>query len=589
MEGARIDGSPTGGRATSRWAPTATRPRGRGSASRTSSPDRHSVATARPDSRPRTQSCTATRRSRSSTARRTRRSSPRKPRDSARRTRAHRPRRDVRDRPVRRGRARRRVSRRSSAPSSRSARHGSPTASPTPKATTSSCSHATSSATRGCAARSRSRSCAARRDVRSTTSRELAELARRTVARPDRMPQGRRPARARRSRTDGGAQRARPADRRLRTGQRRRRAVGPRRPARLPSQRRTRRDRRVDGRRISSRRTTSTTRRRNGSGLYTALAAVRARRSLDEIDGWLPPAGTRTPALGGRADAPLRPLSGRRRTRGRARPGVRVRSAAHRAEPAAVSRPAGRHRNDVPAPAHLRGRDGALRTARQRTRRRRVGTDRPRARDHRADRLPRLLPDRLGHRASSAGARDILCQGRGSAANSAVCYALGITNADAVSLGLLFERFLSPARDGPPDIDVDIEADRREEAIQYVYERYGRHNAAQVANVITYRPRAAVRDAGKALGAFAGTAGRVVQADRRLERRRPRRDTDIPSQRPRARRRRSRTCRGTSASTPAGWCCAPVRWSRCVPSSGDGWRIAPSCSGTRTTAPSSAS
>ena len=70
--------------------------------------------------------------------------------------------------------------------------------------------------------------------------------------------------------------------------------------------------------------------------------------------------------------------------------------------------------------------------------------------------------------------RDIYCQGRGSAANSAVCYALGITNVDAVDLGLLFERFLSPARDGPPDIDVDIESGRREEVIQYVYERYGR-------------------------------------------------------------------------------------------------------------------
>jgi error-prone DNA polymerase len=94
----------------------------------------------------------------------------------------------------------------------------------------------------------------------------------------------------------------------------------------------------------------------------------------------------------------------------------------------------------------------------------------------------------------------IYCQGRGSAANSAVCYALGITNADAVGLGLLFERFLSPERDGPPDIDVDIENGRREEAIQYVYERYGRQNAAQVANVITYRPKSAVRDMGKALG-----------------------------------------------------------------------------------------
>ena len=95
---------------------------------------------------------------------------------------------------------------------------------------------------------------------------------------------------------------------------------------------------------------------------------------------------------------------------------------------------------------------------------------------------------------------NIFCQGRGSAANSAVCYALGVTAADAVSLGLLFERFLSPERDGPPDIDVDIESDRREEVIQYVYERYGRHHTAQVANVITYRARSAVRDMAKALG-----------------------------------------------------------------------------------------
>jgi error-prone DNA polymerase len=94
----------------------------------------------------------------------------------------------------------------------------------------------------------------------------------------------------------------------------------------------------------------------------------------------------------------------------------------------------------------------------------------------------------------------IYCQGRGSAANSAVCFALGITNADAVALGLLFERFLSPAREGPPDIDLDIESGRRDEVIAYVYARYGREHAAQVANVITYRPRSAVRDVGRALG-----------------------------------------------------------------------------------------
>ena len=96
--------------------------------------------------------------------------------------------------------------------------------------------------------------------------------------------------------------------------------------------------------------------------------------------------------------------------------------------------------------------------------------------------------------------RDIYCQGRGSAANSAVCYVLGITNVDSVALGLLFERFLSPERDGPPDIDVDIESDRREEVIQYVYGRYGRDRTALVANVISYRGRSALRDMAKALG-----------------------------------------------------------------------------------------
>jgi error-prone DNA polymerase len=95
---------------------------------------------------------------------------------------------------------------------------------------------------------------------------------------------------------------------------------------------------------------------------------------------------------------------------------------------------------------------------------------------------------------------NIYCQGRGSAANSAVCFSLGITNADAVKLNLFFERFLSPARDGPPDIDVDIESGRREEVIQYVYARYGRRHAAQVAAVITYRSRSALRDVARAFG-----------------------------------------------------------------------------------------
>ncbi|MBI5432098.1 MAG: error-prone DNA polymerase [Planctomycetes bacterium] len=97
-------------------------------------------------------------------------------------------------------------------------------------------------------------------------------------------------------------------------------------------------------------------------------------------------------------------------------------------------------------------------------------------------------------------ARDILCQGRGSAANSAVCYCLGITAIDPVRMGLLFERFLSKERAEPPDIDLDIEHERREEVIQFVYAKYGRSHAAMVANVIRYRARSAVRDVGKALG-----------------------------------------------------------------------------------------
>ncbi|NVB78688.1 MAG: error-prone DNA polymerase [Kofleriaceae bacterium] len=96
--------------------------------------------------------------------------------------------------------------------------------------------------------------------------------------------------------------------------------------------------------------------------------------------------------------------------------------------------------------------------------------------------------------------RDIMCQGRGSAANSAVCFCLGITAVDPVRMGLLFERFLSRERAEPPDIDLDIEHERREEVIQHVYSVYGRDHAAMVCNIIRYRPRSAVRDVGKALG-----------------------------------------------------------------------------------------
>ena len=103
---------------------------------------------------------------------------------------------------------------------------------------------------------------------------------------------------------------------------------------------------------------------------------------------------------------------------------------------------------------------------------------------------------------------DILCQGRGSAANSAVCYCLGITEVDPERMAMLFERFISRERNEPPDIDVDFEHDRREEVIQYIYEKYGRERAALTATVVTYQPRSAIRDLGKALGLD------LVQVDR---------------------------------------------------------------------------
>ena len=131
-----------------------------------------------------------------------------------------------------------------------------------------------------------------------------------------------------------------------------------------------------------------------------------------------------------------------------------------------------------------------------------------------------------------------------------------------MSLGLLFERFLSPERDGPPDIDIDIESDRREEVIQYVYAKHGRHHTAQVANVITYRAKSAVRDMAKALGHAPGQQdawskrvdgwgdGHVDGEDTRA--RDPgRRSSTSPC--------RSRTRRATSASTPAGWSSATAR------------------------------
>ncbi|HMA31423.1 MAG TPA: error-prone DNA polymerase [Casimicrobiaceae bacterium] len=124
-----------------------------------------------------------------------------------------------------------------------------------------------------------------------------------------------------------------------------------------------------------------------------------------------------------------------------------------------------------------------------------------------------------------AHSQGILCQGRGSAANSAVCYALGITEVDPARSTMLFERFISRERNEPPDIDVDFEHQRREEVMQYVYRKYGRERAALAATLITYRPKSAVRDVGRALGldaaqldrlagAFAWWDGRAIDPDR---------------------------------------------------------------------------
>ena len=112
-----------------------------------------------------------------------------------------------------------------------------------------------------------------------------------------------------------------------------------------------------------------------------------------------------------------------------------------------------------------------------------------------------------------ARSQNILCQGRGSAANSVICYCLGITEVDPARMNLLFERFISKERNEPPDIDVDFEHERREEVIQYIYQKYGRHRAALAATVITYRPRSAIRDVGKALGLSAVQVERLARSN----------------------------------------------------------------------------
>ncbi|GAA3960306.1 error-prone DNA polymerase DnaE2 [Actinomadura viridis] len=233
--------------------------------------------------------------------------------------------------------------------------------------------------------------------------------------------------------------------------------------------------------------------------LAQALAAVRSRRALDDMAGWLAAAGTAHPRSGAEMAVRLARF-----------PGVRERTVELAREcafgfevmtPRLPDRPVPEGHTEASWLRHLVA-EGARRRYGPPGRERIPGAYAQIAREL------KVIED-LGFPGyflivhdivEFCRKRDILCQGRGSAANSAVCYALGITGVDAVRHGLLFERFLSPGRDGPPDIDLDIEHRRREEAIQYVYDTYGRACTAQVANVISYRPRMAVRDAARALG-----------------------------------------------------------------------------------------
>ncbi|WP_130865899.1 error-prone DNA polymerase [Acidipropionibacterium timonense] len=228
--------------------------------------------------------------------------------------------------------------------------------------------------------------------------------------------------------------------------------------------------------------------------LACALAAVRARRSLEEIDGWLPSG----PVARLHSGAEMAELF--RRYPGAVEQTVRI------ADRTSFSLRAARpHLPDQKVPEGHTPMSW-LRVLVEEGRRQVYGDD-PVAERRLAGELEVIeAKDFAGYFlivrdiVDFARSRGILCQGRGSAAASAVCHVLGITVIDPIFYRLPFERFLSALREEEPDIDVDFDSGRREEVIQYVYQRYGRRNAAQVADVITYRPRSAVRDMAKALG-----------------------------------------------------------------------------------------
>jgi error-prone DNA polymerase len=231
--------------------------------------------------------------------------------------------------------------------------------------------------------------------------------------------------------------------------------------------------------------------------LAQTLAAVRARRSLDEMDGWLAASGSSYLRSGAEMAHRLRRY-----------PGVRAQTAELARACAFDFHVIAPKLPDFPVPENHTEATWLRKLVKEKAPERYGQPERIEGAYAQIERELEVIVD-LGFPGYFLIVHDItafcehngiLCQGRGSAANSAVCYALGITNVDPVRHGLLFERFLSAGRDGPPDIDLDIEHQRREEVIQYVYDRYGRENAAQVANVISYRPRMALRDAGRALG-----------------------------------------------------------------------------------------
>ena len=196
---------------------------------------------------------------------------------------------------------------------------------------------------------------------------------------------------------------------------------------------------------------------------------------------------------------------------------------------------------------------------------------------------------------------DILVQGRGSAANSAVCYSLGITAVDPVGMDLLFERFLSEERGEWPDIDLDLPSgDRRERVIQHIYEKYGTGSigrAAMTANVITYRGRSAAREVGKALSLEPAQIDRLAKVMNHFEWVDPKetlernlREVGIDVQHPAIQLfgqlwQRSRICRGISASIPAAWSSARAASTTSCRSRTPACPTASSSSGTRTTAP----